>query len=54
MTPPAATGFLTYLGMAIRLELSRRSIEAAYGSKEVAHESVLQTLRKFKEERGLT
>lgn len=53
MTAPAATGFLTYLGMAIRLELSRRSIEAAYGGKEVAHDIILQTLRKFKEQRGI-
>jgi hypothetical protein len=53
MTAPAATGFLPYLGMAIRLELSRKSIEAAYGSKEVTQDIILQTLRKFKEQRGI-
>jgi len=53
MTAPAATGFLTYLGLAIRLELSRASIESVFGAKEVAQAIILETLRKFKEQRGI-
>lgn len=53
MTAAVAKGFLSYLGMAIRMELSRASIEAATGDKQVAHLIILETLRKFKEQRGI-
>lgn len=49
---PAATGFLTYLGYAIHLELQRRQLEAAYGTSQ-AHIAILDGLQEFKAARAL-
>jgi hypothetical protein len=51
MTAVAAKGFLTYLGLAIRLELSRPGLELR-GGKEGAQAAILETLRQFKEKRA--
>jgi hypothetical protein len=53
VTASAAKGFLTYLGLAIRLELLRPNIEAQTGDKQVAQLFILEALRKFKIERGI-
>lgn len=44
---------LTYLGIAIRMELLRSSIEGAAGDKQVAQAIILNTLQRFKDERGI-
>jgi hypothetical protein len=48
--PPA--GVLSYLGVAIRLELLRSNIEGQTGDKWMAQAIIVDTLRKFKEERA--
>lgn len=48
----AARGFLSYLGLAIRLELNRPNLEFAAGSREGANAAILKTLSQFKEARS--
>jgi hypothetical protein len=51
MTAAVAKGFLTYRGLAVRLEIQRDRLEYAHG-KDLAQELIISTLRQFKEARA--